>query len=109
MEPAMDKAAVIREIGERLERIGRLAAAVPQPPNPRPQESDASLKRKIARLRSGVIRPADRDIDAATLAGAMERELEYRERASSSARFTTSARCSAPISMPRPPACWSRS
>jgi len=50
---AMDKAAVIREIGERLERIGRLAAAVPQPPNPRPQESDASLKRKIARLRSG--------------------------------------------------------
>jgi hypothetical protein len=76
----MDKADLIRELEARLETLGRMAAAMPQPPNPRPQESDSSLKRSIARLRSGEIRPADRDIDSAALAGAMERELEYRER-----------------------------
>ena len=80
MEPDMDKVAIIRELETRLATLRRLAAAVPQPPNPRPPGSDASLKRSIARLMSGAIRPAHPAVDAAALVGAMERELEYRER-----------------------------
>ena len=83
METLKDKTdviAVIEEVQARLGTLRRLAAAVPEPPNPRPQESDAELKRTVARLRSGEIRPADPAIDADTLAAAMEREVEYRER-----------------------------
>jgi hypothetical protein len=80
MKPAMDKAAVIREVEALPERLCRLAAAVPRPPNPRLRESDTSLKRSIARLRSGAIRPVDPAVDAAALADAIGRELEYRER-----------------------------
>ena len=80
MEKTIDKNDIIRKLEARMETLRRLGAAIPQPPDPRPVESDAALKRKIARLRSGAIRPADPAVDSDTLAAMMERELEYRDR-----------------------------
>ena len=80
MEALRDLDDVVREIEARIETLRRLVAAFPKPPHPRPHQSDAWLRRSIARLRSGAIVPANPAADRETLAAAMEQELEYRER-----------------------------
>ena len=72
--------AVVEEVGRRMEILKRLAAEVPQPPNPRPQEPDADLKRRLFRLKAGRDRRSDPYADRATAIAALEGELEYRRR-----------------------------
>ncbi len=71
-------AAVIADLQSRFEAIQKLIATTPPPPDPHPQESDAALRRRIFRLRAGLIRPADPSVDRATLIDALKRELDYR-------------------------------
>ena len=79
MEPLHDRAlALAQDLGSRIQALLRLIEETPRPPEPRPRESDATLRRTVARLRAGLIRPADPAVDPATLAEWLERELEYR-------------------------------
>ena len=73
-------AAVIEELQRRMETLTRLTSEIPEPPDPRPTESDAVLKRKLSRLKAGLNRRADLSGNSASLIDALEREREYRRR-----------------------------
>jgi hypothetical protein len=60
-----------------MDRLALLTAAIPQPPNPRPEGPDRLLRRMLFRLKAGLMRPPS-GVDRATMIDALERELEYR-------------------------------
>jgi len=71
-----ERAAFIEEVRGRMDTMTRLSAEIPQPPNPRPQDSDAVLKRRISRLKKGLTR----NPGSAALIDTLQREREYRRR-----------------------------
>ena len=70
--------ALLNDLQSRVDAIRQLIATTPRPPEPRPQESDATLRRRIARLRAGRAWPTDPPGDPDTVANGLQQELDYR-------------------------------